>query len=143
MAGLEMSEMGYIVHDGRVSEVKKDVLMVTLDVGDACSACHVKGACGMSEQEDKVITISRNGNDFGLNERVRIKMKQDLGLKAIFLAYVLPFLIVLTFLILLLNYFSEWQAAVMTLVVLAIYYLGLSHYNKQIAKAFNVQIERL
>ena len=138
-----MSDLGFIVHKGRVSEVKDQELLVTLDVGDACSECHVKGSCGMSENENKVISIPRLGYDLRLNDRVSIRMKPEQGMKAILLAYVVPFCLLLICLLTGLVFFKEWQAAVFSLIIVGIYYLVLSRYNKQIDKVFRVKIEKL
>ena len=46
-----------IVHEGEVLEINKDFTTVRLTVSSACSSCHAKGMCGMSEEQDKVLML--------------------------------------------------------------------------------------
>ena len=46
-----MSKKDEIVHTGRVVEMTPDFKTVEIIVSSACSSCHAKGLCGMSEDE--------------------------------------------------------------------------------------------
>ena len=143
MAGTDWTEQDYIVHSGTVSKILDNEVIVKIEDDAVCSACHVKGSCGLADKEDKTISVPRSGDDYKVYDQVRILMRKDLGMKAIALAYIVPFVVLIISLLLFLTYFSEWQAALLALMLVAMYFLVLSHFNKLIGKTFNVHIERL
>ena len=49
-----MSKKNEIVHAGKILEITPDFTTVQIIVSSACSSCHAKGLCGMSEEEEKV-----------------------------------------------------------------------------------------
>ena len=52
-----MAKKNEIVHAGRILEITPDFTTVQIIVSSACSSCHAKGLCGMSEEEEKVIML--------------------------------------------------------------------------------------
>lgn len=52
-----MAKKNEITHPGRIVEITPDFTTVEITVSSACSSCHAKGLCGMSEEEDKVIMV--------------------------------------------------------------------------------------
>ena len=46
-----------ITHTGKIIEITPDFTTVEIMVSSACSSCHAKGMCGMSEEEEKVIML--------------------------------------------------------------------------------------
>ncbi|MBQ8838696.1 MAG: SoxR reducing system RseC family protein, partial [Bacteroidales bacterium] len=62
-----MSQKDEIVHTGRVVEMTPDFTTVEIIVSSACSSCHAKGLCGMSEDEQKLLQIEYE-NTFDLKE---------------------------------------------------------------------------
>ena len=56
-----MAKKNEIAHTGRVLEVGPDFTTVEIIASSACSSCHAKGLCGMSEEEQKIIMVPTNG----------------------------------------------------------------------------------
>ena len=52
-----MAKKNEITHRGKIIEITPDFTTVQIIVSSACSACHAKGLCGMSEDEEKVIMV--------------------------------------------------------------------------------------
>ena len=52
-----MARKNEISHRGKIIEITPDFTTVQIIVSSACSACHAKGLCGMSEDEEKVIMV--------------------------------------------------------------------------------------
>ena len=52
-----MAKKNEITHRGKIIEITPDFTTVQIIVSSACSSCHAKGLCGMSEDEEKVIMV--------------------------------------------------------------------------------------
>ena len=98
-----MAKKNEIAHPGRIVEIDKDFTTVQITVSSACSSCHAKGLCGMSEDEDKVIMVPTDPyTKREVGDEVTVKTKMTMGLKAVWISYVIP-LAVLMILILTLS----------------------------------------
>ena len=85
-----------IAHSGRIVEIDKDFTTVEITVSSACSSCHAKGLCGMSEDEDKVIMVPTDPYTIReVGDEVMVKTKMSMGLKAVWISYVIPLVILL------------------------------------------------
>lgn len=103
----------------------------------ACSNCHAKGACSVSGDKEKQLTISSVNNAFKPGDRVRVILARSLGFKALFLVYLLPFILVMAVL-LLMSYFSgnELASGLASLGVLPPYYIILRLRKSRIDRQF-------
>ena len=60
-------------------------------VSSACSGCHAKGLCGMAEMEEKVIMVPTDPyQPRKVGDIVQVKTKMTMGLKAVWISYVIP-----------------------------------------------------
>lgn len=86
-----MARKNEIAHEGRILEITPDFTTVQIVVSSACSACHAKGLCGMSEEEDKVIMLPTDPySEYKEGDVVKVKTKMSMGLKAVWISYVIP-----------------------------------------------------
>jgi len=129
-----------INHEGIISKISNGVLTVSLKGNINCEACNAKAACGVSESNSKEIEIETNNSSFQLNEQVEVILAKQLGLKAVFWAYVFPFILVLVALFVASNFLKEWQAGLIALFVLAPYYFTLYVLKNLFKKTFKVSI---
>lgn len=86
-----MSKSNEIRHTGKILEITPDFTTVQIVVSSACSACHARAMCGMSEDEEKVIMVPTDpysGHDVG--DEVQVLTKMSMGLKAVWISYVIP-----------------------------------------------------
>ena len=89
-----------IKHLGIVENINGSRLKVKIVQSSACSACSVKGHCSASETKEKIIDVyNKNGVPCQIGERVMIVGTTSMGMKAVFLAFVLPFVVLLLALI--------------------------------------------
>ena len=99
-----MAKKNEIVHSGKVIETNPDFTTVEIMVSSACSECHAKGLCGMSEMEEKIIMVPTDPYEpKKVGDIVQVKTKMTMGLKAVWISYVIP-LAVLMILILSLSF---------------------------------------
>ena len=89
-----------ISHEGVIASMSEDKVTVKITSYAACNSCHAKGACNISGgEEEKLLNIPVPYPNFSIGEKVRVILDRSLGFRALFLGYVLPFLLVLTVLL--------------------------------------------
>lgn len=134
------TQHGFVKHAGVVTKLSKDSVMVTLTGNLNCTTCHAKTACGVSEVESKTIEVFDYLNSFKLNENIDVMMGNDKGLKAVLFAYIFPFILLFLTLIISLNFLKEWQAGLLSLVVLVPYYILLYFLTPVFVQTFKVNL---
>lgn len=136
-----------IEHEGRVIAVDKDYISVEIVNKSACAACHAKGVCGASDEAVKVVEVAQDittlTEDYQVGETVNVVMSSAMGTQAIWLAYVVP-LLVLMFSILVFSLCGAGEVlmGLGSLGAVALYYLGVFFYRKKISKIFIFSIEK-
>ena len=133
-----MAKKNEIVHSGRILEITPDFTTVQILVSSACSACHAKGLCGMSEEEEKVIMVPTDPlAEHKVGDEVKVMTKMTMGLKAVWISYVVP-LAVLMILILSLSTVieSEVYRALAAIGGVAVYYLFVWLFRNKLSNEF-------
>ncbi len=127
-----------ISHIGRVVEMTPEFTTVEIISSSACSACHAKGLCGMSEEKVKAISVPTDPYaTWNVGDEVKVMLKQSMGLKAVWISYVIP-LIILMILILTLSAVgvNEVCAGLTAVGGVAIYYLVIYLMRNRLADEF-------
>ena len=105
-----MSKKNEIKHRGRIVEMTPDFTTVEILVSSACSECHAKGMCGMSEDEQKIIMLPTDPySTYNVGDEVQVCTKMTMGLKAAWISYAIPLLILM---ILILTLSAFWESEV-------------------------------
>lgn len=95
-----MSSCREISHRGKIIEITPEVTRVEIISESACSACHAKGLCGASESKVKVIEVATRGWDnWSVGDEVNVCLKSSMGHKAVWVAYVIPLVVLMTVLL--------------------------------------------
>lgn len=136
----EINLNSFVKHEGIISKITKEGIVVALKGNINCEGCKAQSACGVSESNDKEITILSSDNSFKLNDTVDIVLERSLGLKAVFWAYLFPFIVMMFVLIISSYFFSEWIAGILSFSILGPYYLMLFIFNNKFKKAFKLSI---
>ncbi len=129
-----------VKHEGVVSRISDKKITISLKGNVNCEGCKAQSACGVSESNDKEIEIINSNQSFKINEPVDVLLKRELGLKAVFWAYVFPFILMFVVLIIASFFFKEWIAGLLSLFVLIPYYFMLFVLKDKFQKAFQVSI---
>lgn len=140
---LPLTNNNMFVHSGVISKITGDSVTVTLEQNIHCEACHAKGSCGISDSETKQIEILNPLDSFKINEPVSVELKKSLGFKAVFWAYVFPFILMFTALILASSFVKEWIAGLVSLFVLIPYYIMLYYLKNTFKKAFEISVLKI
>jgi len=139
-----MQNTSKIDHEGTILEIEEGKITVGIINVSACSACHAKGACSMSDMKEKSIDVVDYSNQYSLGEKVKITYQESLGWIAMTLAYVIPFvLVILTLLIATALLSSELISGILALSILIPYYIVLSFFKGRLKKTFSFTIEKI
>lgn len=133
-------QVNLLKHEGIVSKISENVVTISLKGNINCEGCKAQSACGVSDSNDKEIEIFNTTQNFRINEPVEVVLKRELGLKAVFWAYVFPFILLFVVLIVTSFFFIEWIAGLLSLSVLMPYYLMLYILKDTFQKTFQVSI---
>ena len=111
----------------------------------ACAACKVAGHCNASESKEKIVDVL-NVNDIStlkVGDHVIVTASHDVAKKALLLGFGIPFLVLVTVLLIMLKVFSnEGLAAITALLSLIPYYWVLYLMRDKIQKKMSFFIER-
>lgn len=140
MAGKEIEHTGIVQSiSDRDHKVTVNLLRVT-----ACSSCHVKSVCAVSENDQKTLEIiSENGTGFIIGEQVKVCMGESLGMKALMIGYFIPFLVFMATLIIALQWTGEAISALIALGILIPYYLILILFREKLKSTFTFKIMKM
>lgn len=139
-----MEKVKQIEHSGIVKEITGNDLKVSIIAKSACLSCQLNTNCSVSDIEEKIIDVSVNNPDFyQVGESIEVFFKQTLGYRALFLGYLLPFIIVLSVLIgTMLLTENEGISGLTALAALFPYYLILYLKKDKIRKTFSFSIKK-
>jgi sigma-E factor negative regulatory protein RseC len=137
-----MDHQETITHSGIITKHETGIIYVSIIAQSACSACHAKGVCGMSEMQEKVVEIDDAGlPELAVGTPVTVAMKRATGLKAVLYGYFLPFVLLLTTLFVAMGYFhNEGKAGLLALAILLPYYLVLYMLRGKMKSGFEFSI---
>jgi sigma-E factor negative regulatory protein RseC len=129
---------------GIVIKKQEDKVIVKIEQKSTCSSCHARGACTSLDKKDKEIEIkTKDTQNYNIGDEVIITISTKLGMKAVFIAFVLPLILLVIALFLSIKLFSLTQSlsALVSLLVVAAYYVLLYKQNHLLSKEFNFLIK--
>lgn len=132
--------MQSVIHSGIITEVYNDHVNVVLNESVSCSSCQLKSACGADQADLKELKVLTGGKHYEKGEAVTVGMRQSMGLKAVLLAYVVPFIILMAVLLLSQNVMEEWMAGLLVLAFIVVYYWLLKRLDSKISKFIHIEI---
>ena len=139
-----MSNTKSIEHKGRIDSIDGNKINVSFLAMSGCASCQVKGVCSAADMQEKSVEVFDFTNQYQVGEEVNVTLKQSLGFRALFLGYVLPFILVLLILIILTAITdNEAVAGLSALSVLIPYYLILFLLKDKIRKQFTFTINKI
>ena len=133
-----MAKKNEITHSGRILEITPDFTTVQIIVSSACSACHARNMCGMSEDEEKIIMVPTDPYaEHKVGDEVQVMTKMSMGLKAVWISYVIP-LAVLMILILSLSHVigNEYLTGLGAISGVVLYYFGIWLFRDRLSNEF-------
>jgi len=138
-----MAKKNQIAHKGKIVEITPDFTTVEIIASSACSACHAKGLCGMSEDQEKIIMLPTDPYAVhAVGDEVTVMTKMSMGLKAVWISYVVP-LAILMILILSLSAVidNEFLRGGIAIAGVAVYYFFIWLFRDKLSNEFVFYIE--
>ena len=119
--------MGSVSHKGKIVKMTPQTKTVAILQHGACSECHAAGLCGMADIAEKAVEVATDPYaSYGVGDEVEVLLKASMGMKAVWLAYFIPLLILLAVILGLIALgVAEVPAALAGIGAIGLYYLGL------------------
>ena len=127
-----------ISHKGVITAITPELTTIDIISTSACAECHAKGMCGISESKVKSISVPTDPyTERQVGDEVDVVLKKSMGLKAVWISYVIP-LFILMILILSLSSVTvhEVYAGLGAIAGVALYYLIIYLFRDRLSKDF-------
>ena len=143
-----------IKHDGIIIALNEDgIALVRIVQTSACAACKAKAMCASAESAEKEMTVVLLGDEqWAVGNEVEVMVQQKMGWKAVVLAYLLPFFVMLAVMFVgngllamgdgatgLLGDEAKREAVLGTIALcaMALYYIVLGLFKSKLQKEFS------
>ena len=129
-------------HDCIVTAVNKGVVTVRIEAVSACAACAAHGRCGFAESKEKSIEVpTSDWSRYSLGDAVTVHVDESRGMLAVWLAYVLPAILMIAVIVgLSLAGLPEWLVVLGSFTILGIYILILYLRRRHVERHFTLTI---
>lgn len=84
-----------IEHHGIIEKIDARKASVRIKRSAACATCSAQSSCGMKSEEEQIVEVELAGRSVHIGEEVIVTLRMSLGLHALFLGHMLPFLIII------------------------------------------------
>ena len=131
-----------ISHEGVITKIDEGNIEIKILSKSACASCNIKGACNMSEMQEKTITIpAPKDKNLSIGQEVKISMGLGQANRAVIFAYVIPVIILIS-MIFILNTLkiNEGINALISVGTLLPYYLIIFLFKDKIKRKFEYEI---
>lgn len=132
-----------ITHRGKIIDITPDFTTIEIIASSACSSCHAKNLCGMSEDKEKHIMLPTDPYaTHQIGDEVEVCTKMTMGLKAVWISYVIP-LAVLMILILSLHGVFETEVfrGLAAIAGVGVYYFIIWLFRERLKNEFTFYIK--
>jgi sigma-E factor negative regulatory protein RseC len=130
-----------IKHDGIIIALNEDgTALVRIIQTSACAACKAKAMCASAESAEKEMTVVLLGDEqWAVGNEVEVMVQQKMGWKAVVLAYLLPFFVMLAVMLIGNTIWAvrEEILGTVALCAMALYYLVLGMFKDKLQKEFS------
>ena len=140
-----MAAREQISHTGKVISAGPDGTTVEILSSVACGACQARALCGMGEYESKVVKVPPSTSElYQKGEEVEVVLRASMGLKAVWLCYCIPLLVLVGAALAGLSFGAgELASALAGLGAVAVYYLILWMFRKKLQDEYIFEIHKL
>ena len=84
------------MHTGEVVSITPQSTLVRIVSHSACSECHAASLCGMYDYVEKAIEVPTDPYaPYQVGDEVKVVLKATMGMKAVWIAYFLPLVVLL------------------------------------------------
>lgn len=133
-----------ITHEGIVLSTNGSIAHIEIVQTSACSACKARSMCMSSESQQKEMDVTML-EPMQKGDRVEVQVRERLAWRAVLLAYLMPFVVMLA-IILILDFATSWSEAIigtLSLCGIALYYIVLSAFKHRLQKQFSFTARKI
>ncbi len=133
-----------ISHSGIVESIGEGCVKVRILQTSACTACKVAGHCNAAESKEKIVDVLNvaNPSTLKIGDGVVVCASRDVANRALLLGFGVPFIILVTVLVVALQLTShEGLAALTALLALVPYYGVLYLFRNKIRQKLSFSLE--
>lgn len=129
-------------HDGIVTAVNSGRVRVRIEAVSACASCAAHGRCGFAESKEKEVDVpAADWADYQPGQPVTVHIDESRGMLAVWIAYVLPALLMLAAIVgLSLARVPEWAVVLSAFAVLGLYILVLYLRRRRVERHFTLTL---
>ena len=132
-------------HHGTVQNVRKGLVAVQIEAVSACATCQAHAHCGFAESKNKTVEVpTADWQQYHTGDAVTVHIDESRGMLAVWIAYVLPALLLLAVIIgLSLAHLPEWAVILTAFATLGLYILILYLRRRKVERHFTLTITPL
>lgn len=136
---------GEIKQEGIIIDIVGSRVDVKIVCSSGCVGCAAKSACSMGESVDKIVSVAVElPQMYEVGEQVSVSVEKAMGVKAVIYAYVFPFLLLLSALLILLECgVGEVVAGLASLGFIVLYYIGLYIFRRRIEREIIFKLHKI
>ena len=129
-------------HDGIVTKVLEGRVEVRIEAVSACASCAAHGRCGFAESKEKRVEVpTKEWQQYSVGQNVKVNIDESRGMQAVWIAYVLPSLLLLAVIIgLSIARLPEWMVVVSAFLMLTLYIVVLYLRRKKVEGKFTLTV---
>ena len=133
-----------IRHEGVVLTTDGKTARVTILQASACQACRAQTMCMSADSKEKEMDVLLL-DPVKPGDRVEVMVEEHLAWKAVFLAYVLPFIVMMCVLVVLymVTDISDSVIGTIALASIALYYLCLAMFKYRLKRHFSFKARKI
>jgi sigma-E factor negative regulatory protein RseC len=133
----------YIRHQGWVERIEKQKVYVRIEQKAACSDCHARSACLAADKKDRIIEVDDASGLYEPCDEVIVSTHTSMGFLAIFIAFVIPLvLVVATFAAGMFLFDSEGVAGLTGLATLVPYYFAVYLFRNKLRQKLRFTLSK-
>lgn len=142
---VEITNMSESIHHrGIIERIEGDIVYVRIVQQSACAGCHAQAMCSAADRKDKIIEVPDRSGTFRIGEEVSIEGRSSMGLQAVFLAFVVPLILILGAIVM----GTQWQwgetaSGLTGLILLFVYYGILYLLRDKLKRRFIFTLKKL
>jgi len=120
------------------------ITTVAIEQHGACGSCHAAGLCGMADVVEKAVELPTDPYaSYGVGDEVDLVLKASMGMKAVWLAYFIPLVVLLAVILGLIALgVGEVVAGVSGIGAMGIYYFLLWLFRDTLRNEYIFTIKR-
>lgn len=132
-----------ISHSGIVNKITNEGAEVAISAESACGTCGSRSACPASEMKEKVILVRDVRVEVAPGDHVNVLMTASLGRLAVFVAYLLPVVVMVSVLFIFHGLgFSDGFTALTSLGITLLYFGIVWLFRSKLGRTFVFSLEK-